>query len=73
MGQTYSSPYPFPDRRCGGGEETNWGLPADCDLSLPFSLPLWQYSGLEPAVPLQGPKEWTPLEPPSGCVWGPRG
>ncbi|KAJ8777545.1 hypothetical protein J1605_014435 [Eschrichtius robustus] len=30
------------------------------------SLPLRQYSGPEPLVPLQGPEEWTPLEP---LVW----
>lgn len=56
--------------KMGGGGGDISRPPADCDLPLPPSLPLWQYSRLEPPVPLQGPKEWAPLEPPSGSIWG---
>ena len=78
MGQNPSIPTSSPHQvkmDCGGcAEEAAWGARlADCDLPLALSLPLWQFSGLEPSVPLQSPEERSPLEPPSGCVWGPGG
>lgn len=76
MGRNPSIPTSSPHQvktDCGVGGGSQGVLLADCDLPLSLSLPLWQFSGLEPSVPFPGAEEWSPLEPPSGCVWGPGG